>query len=194
MFGLCVHIALVVQLLREQWQQTGWRWGRRRGRNRGDGDGGDGNRDGDESWRWHCDGVSVKCEGWCWASTLSEGCVGKRTTIGRYGSVSWWCNGTLSVLLCVAVLRWYYCVLLWFNTISRQAKMVVVIGQMTPLDGITIQQYAVLRVIQRLLWQSRSYRNSNTNSNVQPSAQIRTLTAAFAFSRSTILVGGMIGE
>ncbi len=33
--------------------------------------------------------------------------------IGRYGSVSWWCNGTLTVLLCVTVyygdITAYYC-------------------------------------------------------------------------------------
>ncbi len=67
-----------------------------------DGDEGDGDGDGDGRWRWHCDGVSEKFEGWCWASPLSEWWV-KKHNIGRYGSVSWWCNGTLTVLLCVTV-------------------------------------------------------------------------------------------
>ncbi len=71
----------------------------------------DGNGDGDGRWCWHCDGVSVKCESWCWASPLSEWC-GKHN-IGRYGSVLWWCNGTLTVLLCVTVyygdITVYYC-------------------------------------------------------------------------------------
>jgi hypothetical protein len=78
--------------------------------NGGYGNRGDGNRDGDGRWRWHCDGVSVKCEGWCWASPLSEWC--RKHNIGRYGSVSWWCNG-LTVLLFVTVyygdITLYYC-------------------------------------------------------------------------------------
>ncbi len=76
------------------------------------GNGGDGSRDGDGRWPWHCDGVSEKCEGWCWASPLSDWCIGKHN-IERYGSVSWWCNGTLTVLLCVTVyygdIIVYYC-------------------------------------------------------------------------------------
>ncbi len=76
-----------------------------------DSNGCDGNGDGGRRWRWHCDGVSVKCEGWCWASPLSEWC--RKHNIGRYGSVSWWCNGTLTVLLCVTVyygdITAYYC-------------------------------------------------------------------------------------
>ncbi len=31
MFVLCVHVTLVFQLLREQGQRTGWRWGQRQG-------------------------------------------------------------------------------------------------------------------------------------------------------------------
>ncbi len=139
----CLAYAFTLLLSFNCWENRGSKWdGDRDGDgdgNGGDGNRGDGNGNGDGRWHWHCDGVSVKCEGWCWASPLSEGCVRKRTTIGRYGSVSWWCYGTLSVLLCVTVLQWYYCILLWFNTIPRQAKTVVVIGQMTPRDSITIQ-------------------------------------------------------